>query len=321
MDAYGEARKVIAFACIDGYYRHLKSELKKSALRQRSISQGSDTKILVDVDAAARDAVRCLEHAMVVVAGEKSIYRCVISPTGGQNLDVGRASADFKAALIRSYSHVVSAVVDRTMDIIELVFFKEAGIGQAAASEMNGAASAPRMGVRTGASAAAAGLRILDGVRILGPSLAKLCELSESRTQSDNTTNEAGLLAGQLCISIHRTTVKNCARTLENLSKAIQTDPLDGDQFRPPDCRAAPVSSDVVRAIRLISPFVSAYKSVSKRRYVSIYAWFLGRILVQIRDSFSCFNFFQSITLGHSYWRRGSRSRCIRQTFGDEVVV
>jgi hypothetical protein len=66
---------VIAFTCIDGYYRHLKSELKKSAIRQRSTMGGSDggsnSKILVDVDGAARDSVRCLEHAMVIVAGEK----------------------------------------------------------------------------------------------------------------------------------------------------------------------------------------------------------------------------------------------------------
>jgi exocyst complex protein 7 len=216
----------------------------------------------------------------------KTIYRSIVSPTTTSHTStfdessLSRATAtspEFRTALIRSYSHVVSSVVDRTMDIIELVFFKEAGIGQAAASEMSGASATPRMAVRTAASAAAAGLRILDGVRILGPSLAKLCELSESRTSAGGTNqsqvelasaNDAALLAGQLCISIHRTTVKNCARTLENLSKAIQTDPLEGDQYRPPDCRAAPVSSDVVRAIRLMSPFVSAYKSVSKRRYV-----------------------------------------------------
>jgi exocyst complex protein 7 len=60
--------------------------------------------------------------------------------------------------------------------------------------------------------------------------------------------------------------VKNCAKTLENLAKAIQDDPNNGPKHRPPDCRLASVSSDVVRAVRLISPFVSAYKSVTKRR-------------------------------------------------------
>ena len=256
LDAYAEARKAVAFASIDGYNRHLKSEQKKVALRQRSVGDLSSAKITVDVDSAARDAVRCLEHAMVIVAGEKSIYRCVVSPTASQSFEEAKLSPELKAALVRAYSHVVSAVVDRTMDIIELVFFKEAGIGQTAASEASSTNSSSTLSIRTAASAAAAGLRILDGVRILGPSLAKLCELSEIRGDS----GDAALLAGQLCISIHRTTVKNCARTLENLVKAVQNEPADGDQYT--------LSSNVVRAVRIISPFVSAYKSVSKRRLV-----------------------------------------------------
>eukprot|EP00957_Ditylum_brightwellii_P082256 6254590-Ditylum_brightwellii.AAC.1 len=62
-------------------------------------------------------------------------------------------------------------------------------------------------------------------------------------------------VAGHLCIGIHRTTVKNCAKTLENLAKAIQNDPLDGERHRPKDARVAAVSSDAVKAIRLICPF------------------------------------------------------------------
>jgi exocyst complex protein 7 len=53
---------------------------------------------------------------------------------------------------------------------------------------------------------------------------------------------------------------------LENLAKAIQDDPLKGPFHRPKDASVSTVSGDVVRAIRLVSPFVSAYKSVSKRR-------------------------------------------------------
>ena len=32
-------------------------------------------------DAAARDAVGCLEHVMVVVAGENNVYRTSLSPS------------------------------------------------------------------------------------------------------------------------------------------------------------------------------------------------------------------------------------------------
>jgi len=100
---------------------------------------------------------------------------------------------------------------------------------------------------------------------MLGPSLSKLCELSNppgvaSPAASDPT------IAAALCISLHRSTVKNCAKMLENLARSIQLDPLDGPRHRPVDARVATISSDVVHAIRLVSPFVSAYKSVSKRR-------------------------------------------------------
>ena len=71
-----------------------------------------------------------------------------------------------------------------------------------------------------------------------------------------------------LCISIHRTTVKNTARTLENLSKAIQEDPVKSQQ-RVKDARVAPLTCDVVRAVRAVAPYESAYKSVSKRRQLA----------------------------------------------------
>ena len=138
--------------------------------------------------------------------------------------------------------------------------------------------------VRFAASAAAASLRILDGVRMLGPSLAKLCEMtstSERRasmtqgrrpsTSGSSTSSKdlsASSLASNLCICIHRSTVKSCAKALENLASAVKHNPLDGKENRPIDARVAAVSSDVVRAVRLVAPFVNAYRSVTKRRYV-----------------------------------------------------
>jgi len=223
---------------------------------------------------------------MVVVAGEKSVYRCVVashatatatsaSVTGG-----GVGSREYRDGLKVAYSHVVASVVDRAMDIIETVFLKDArtatppvlptkdGAAAAAASDPNSDEAAS---VRVYGSAAAAGLRILDGVRMLGPSLAKLCDVSHDKDKGSGGGGGGGgdattSIASDLCIAIHRTTVKNAARTLENLAKAIQADPLDGETHRPRDARVATVSSDVVRAIRLVAPFTSAYKSVTKRR-------------------------------------------------------
>lgn len=99
-----------------------------------------------------------------------------------------------------------------------------------------------------------------------GPSLAKLCDMPIADQQAAAQNQQNSSLASTLCIAIHRTTVKNTARTLENLAKAIQDDPLKTSGSRAKDARVAPLTVDVVRAVKLVSPFVSAYKSVSKRR-------------------------------------------------------
>ena len=189
------------------------------------------------------------------------MYKTIVAPavlqqTVDTDEDHEQRSPFFRKACAAAYSYVVASIVDRTLDIIETVFLKEGGIGQTSGSKSGDGTA---LTVRVAASAAAAGLRMLDGVRMLGPSLAKLCEMQVG----EGCTNS---LSATLCIAIHRTTVKNAARTLENLAKAIQKDPLKGPFHRPKDASVSSVSRDVVQAIRLISPFVSAYKSVSKRR-------------------------------------------------------
>jgi exocyst complex protein 7 len=267
LDAYGEARKAIAYAAMDSFYRKIKQDRKKK-LEKMKTTTGKDLTVAVnEADAAARDAVRCLEHAMVVTAGEKSVYRTIITPSimmrssEGYDENEEETSPFFKKACVGAYAQVVGVVVDRTLDVIETVFLKEGGIGQTSGTKND---KGTFMTVRGAASAAAAGLRMLDGVRMLGPSLAKLCEMNVG----DGVTDANSSTAATLCIAIHRTTVKNAARTLENLAKAIQDDPLKGPLHRPKDASVSTVTTDVVHAIRLVSPFVSAYKSVSKRRYV-----------------------------------------------------
>jgi exocyst complex protein 7 len=272
LDAFGEARKEMAYAAVDGYYRRVKVD-RKRRLDKVLAAQGT-VESIDEADNAARDAVRCLEHAMIAAAGEKAVYRVIVTPSVMQHEDYGgdagnngpseEISPFFKKACAGSYSHVVGAIVNRTLDIFETVYLKEGGIGQASGANKTGAVG---LTVVSAASAAAAGLRMLDGVRMLGPSLAKLCEMPIG----DGVTDANSSLAATLCIALHRTTVKNTARTLENLAKAIQEDPLKGPFHRPKDASVSSVSRDVVFAIRLIAPFVSAYKTVSKRRYVPFF--------------------------------------------------
>jgi len=267
IDAYGESRKDIAFKCIDGYYKKIKSDRKKASDPRKTFDGEEED----DADVAARDAVKCLEHAMVVVAGEKNVYRACVAPSllQGTDEDATQISPFYRKACIAAYSHIVAAIVDRAMDIIETVFLKEGLIGQSSGDKGDKEGASSPLTVRNAASAAASGLRMLDGVRMLGPSLAKLCDMPYEDDFSADVQKggqSTMTVASTLCIAIHRTTVKNTAKTLENLAKAIQEDPVNGVKHRPPDARIASVSSDVVRALRLISPFVSAYKSVTKRR-------------------------------------------------------
>jgi exocyst complex protein 7 len=160
VDAYVEARKTVAFGSVDHYYRRVKQERKRAAEKFRQ-------EIVDNADAAARDAVRCLEHAMVVVAGEKNVYRTVVSPSLTKIADEDAINDEispfYRKACAAAYSVVVSSVVDKTMDIIETVFLKEGQIGVSSGSSKD----QPALTVRSGASAAAAGLRMLDGVRML----------------------------------------------------------------------------------------------------------------------------------------------------------
>jgi exocyst complex protein 7 len=141
LDGYGTARREIAFTSFDSYYRRIKVERKKrieklnnaaAAAANSNNANGNNNQDAIDeADAAARDAVRSLEHAMITVAGEKSVYKHIVTPALQQTVDDdddddeedGRQmSPYFSKACAAAYSYVVAAVVDRTLDIIETVF-------------------------------------------------------------------------------------------------------------------------------------------------------------------------------------------------------
>ena len=130
--------------------------------------------------------------------------------------------------------------------------------------EGDGGDGADGKGVRFTASAAGAGLRVLDAVRLLGPSLAKLCNMGRNSTNNTNNKDAGTTVASSLCASVHCVTVKNTARVLESLAVAVDNDPND-DDHRPPDARVAPVTADVFWAVCHLAPFASAYKTVTKR--------------------------------------------------------
>jgi exocyst complex protein 7 len=127
LDAYAEARRNVAFSAIDSYYRRIKNERKKKLEKQAV--DGMMEEDVDEADVAARDAVRCLENAMLIVAGEKNIFRAVVTPIISREVDEdddNQALTPYlKKAGVAAYSHAVAAVVDRVLDIIETVFLKE----------------------------------------------------------------------------------------------------------------------------------------------------------------------------------------------------
>lgn len=193
------------------------------------------------------------------------MFKAILAPSTAkcEDDDAPFVAPFYQKGCVTAFSHVAAGVVDRTMDIIETVFLKEGCIGQSSKE-------ATTLAISDAAAGAAAGLRMLDGIRILGPSLAKLCDIPVVEKATVNVKPGTMPIASTLCIAIHRTTVKNTARTLENLAKAVQEDPLDGEKHRPANAGVCSACYDVVQAIRLISPFLNAYKSVTKRRYVAV---------------------------------------------------
>jgi len=245
LDTYAKTRKVQAYNAIDGYYRKLNNERKEEVARNSSDAD--------DFDLEARDVVRCFEHAMVVIVGEQTVFRNVVAPSAVRGFEDGDFTENYRAALSSAYSHVAACVMERVVRIVDSTFYKQA---KAAAGSVLGAGAA-----------SAAGLRILDGVRILGPTLAKHCDLSDQKAGMIKT--EESKAASNLCIELHRVTVKGCQKAMENLTANIIDDPLEGARYRPSNAGVASVSSEVVTAVRMISKFTSAYKTVSKRRALS----------------------------------------------------
>lgn len=182
-----------------------------------------------------------------------------MSPTSPTALDQSRIPPELRNALSHAYTNVVAPVVDHILDIVE--FFCD---NNARLSSQN-----PNLeSVRFAASAVAGTFRVLDGVRSLVPTLTKLCEVSSDKQQQTNEGADSDNLlpnsiATILCMKLHKTTVKYAARALEGIVKSI----TEGVQTNPSKITlgVAPISSDVVLAIRLLCPYVSAYNSVSRR--------------------------------------------------------
>ena len=191
VDAYGESRKTVAF-------------------------QFAANVVGDPADAGSRDAVRCLEHAMVVVAGEKNVYRTIVSPSLTKVADEDAVNEDISPYYSKAFAAAYSQIAPAVVDIIETVFLKEGMIDDASGAGKVGETPLP-LTVRQAAAAAAAGLRMLDGVRMLGPSLAKLCDMSIG----DGSAEEPQSLASILCIATHRTSVKNTGTNVGEFGQVV----------------------------------------------------------------------------------------------------
>jgi exocyst complex protein 7 len=182
-----------------------------------------------------------------------------VAPTSSNAHDESRVPPELKQSFSIAYAHVVAPVVDRILDIVEYFCDNNARLNT----------QNPTLeSVRFAASAVAGTFRILDGVRSLVPTLTKLCEVTSDKQSQisgggENDALAQNSVASFLCMKLHKTTVKYAARALEGIVKSVS----EGVQVHPSKITlgVAPISVDVVAAIRLLCPYVSAYNSVSKR--------------------------------------------------------
>ena len=264
LDVYAKARKFQAYGSMESYCKRLSNERKEEISHDDSLDLSH---------LEARDIVRCIEHALVVITGEQGIFKTVVAPIGVRGFEDGDYSQNFRSALVTSFSHISACVVERLIRSLEHTFFKQAKASKALVNntdrlkmfdptKLSGSAGSY---VPASASASTAGLRILDGVRILGPTLAKICDMTDPAKGFEKS--EATKEVSNLCVELHRLTVKATAKAMENFINAIINDPLCSPH-RPPNAGVANLSVDVVNAIKSISSYSSAYKSVTKRRLV-----------------------------------------------------
>lgn len=270
LDVYAKARKFQAYGSLESYYKRLSNERKIEVSRDESLDLSH---------LEARDIVRFVEHAMVVITGEQEIFKIIVAPMGVRGFEDGVLTRKYRDALSSSFSHIAACVVERLIHALEYIFYKQAKASMASDTKLlklakaSMASGAKLLGstvtsfIPVAASASTAGLRVLDGVRILGPTLAKLCDMTDVGKGFDKT--ESSKLVSSFCIELHRLTVKATAKAMENLINVIIDDPLYSPH-RPSNAGIANISFEVVRAIKSISTYTSAYKSVAKRRCVCV---------------------------------------------------
>ena len=239
VDVYAKSRKLQAYNALDSFYKKLSGERKEEVMVNGDVDLS---------DLEARDVVRCIEHAMVVIIAEQGIHKTAIVPYGVRGFEDGDLSQKYRDALSSAYSHIVACVVERIIRILEHTFYKQA--------------KASAGSVATAGSSTAAGLRILDGVRILGPTLAKVCDVTDAK--KGFTKTEASKGVSSLCVELHRLTVKGCAKAMDNFVSSLASDSLKN--VRSTNIDVSSTTFDVIDAIRSISGYQSAYKSVTKRR-------------------------------------------------------
>jgi hypothetical protein len=189
----------------------------------------------------------------------QSVFRCIVSPTSSNTHDQSRTPVELMYACSQAYAHVLAPVVDRMVDILEVFCEIKARLDTHTPNFET---------VRFAASAVGGTLRIFDGVRALAPTLTKMCVVSTDKQQQANEVTDSETIAPNSVASIlcsmrlYKGTMTYAARALEGLVNAI----AEGFQIKLINLGVAPLTSDVVSAIRLICPFASSYKSISKRK-------------------------------------------------------
>ena len=265
LEMYGQTRKKVVLREMEQFA----ISVGGGDINSNSNSNSNSSNNNLEIVKMARECVGVIEHALVVLSGEKLLFKCLTD----------------QSTLTQTFSTVASAVIDFSITATEKVTNMDMNMFMQASTKTNtttntNANDTENPNVRSHGYHAAACMRILDAARFLFPVMFELTDSNESGSRrrrkstrennnSNNTINNnimhldtktktpASQLVLTFSITLHSSTLLSLTSLASSISSSSPT-------AIPVNCGIAALSSDVVKAIKMLCPFSDAYK-VSER--------------------------------------------------------
>jgi len=255
LEMYGQTRKKVVLREMEQFA----ISVGGGDINSNSNSNSNSSNNNLEIVKMARECVGVIEHALVVLSGEKLLFKCLTD----------------QSTLTQTFSTVASAVIDFSITATEKVTNMDMNMFMQASTKTNTTTNTNANDTEKPAC-----MRILDAARFLFPVMFELTDSNESGSRrrrkstrennnSNNTINNnimhldpktktpASQLVLTFSITLHSSTLLSLTSLASSISSSSPT-------AIPVNCGIAALSSDVVKAIKMLCPFSDAYK-VSER--------------------------------------------------------